>query len=153
MVLPGSTGDENQPLASIANGIKNIFAPLNEGKKALVRALAGPYNRDLVRSRLDKLIQEKPVLMLSFTTCPYCIKAKSVLNEVGAKYEVIELDKDEDGGPIRAELADMVGRTSVPAIWIGQTFIGGCNDGPTGGIVKLNESGKLVKMLKEVGAF
>ena len=49
-------------------------------------------------------------------------------------------------------MADLIGRTSVPAIWIGGKFIGGCNDGPMGGIVKLDNSGELTTMLREVGA-
>ena len=49
-------------------------------------------------------------------------------------------------------MADLVGRTSVPAIWIGKEFIGGCNDGPKGGIVNLNENGQLESMLQSVGA-
>ena len=35
---------------------------------------------------------------------------------------------------------------------LGADFIGGCNDGPKGGIVKLSESGQLDGMLKGVGA-
>lgn len=58
----------------------------------------------------------------------------------------------EDGKALRAEMAGIIGRTSVPAIWIGSDFIGGCNDGPMGGIVKLDESGELDKMLAAVGA-
>lgn len=57
-----------------------------------------------------------------------------------------------DGKAIRAEMADVIGRTSVPAIFIGGDFIGGCNDGPKGGIVKLNGSGELDAMLGAVGA-
>lgn len=49
-------------------------------------------------------------------------------------------------------MADLVGRTSVPAIWIGGKFVGGCNDGPMGGIVKLDASGELKGMLEAVSA-
>ena len=43
----------------------------------------------------------------------------------------VELDIDRKKGfPIRAELGKRTGRTSVPSIWIGGQFIGGCNDGP-----------------------
>lgn len=43
----------------------------------------------------------------------------------------VELDIDREVGfPIRAELGQRTGRTSVPSIWIGGKFIGGCNDGP-----------------------
>ena len=72
-------------------------------------------------------------------------------NDVGCKYEVVELDQIEEGKAIRAEMADVIGRTSVPAIWIGGAFIGGCNDGPTGGLVKLNESGELRSLLVSAG--
>ena len=74
------------------------------------------------------------------------------MDGLNVKYQVVELDIDPDGKAIRAEMADMIDRTSVPAIWIGGQFIGGCNDGPMGGIVKLQESGKLTDLLKGVGA-
>lgn len=65
---------------------------------------------------------------------------------------VIELDKVADGYALRAELAEREGRTSVPAVYVGGTFIGGCNDGGLGGVVRLNNEGRLVPMLKEVKA-
>jgi glutaredoxin-related protein len=50
-------------------------------------------------------------------------------------------------------MGDMLGRTSVPAIWIDGAFIGGCNDGPLGGgLVQLNDSGKLDTMLRAAKA-
>lgn len=58
----------------------------------------------------------------------------------------------KDGKAIRAEMADMIGRTSVPAIWIGGKFVGGCNDGPMGGIIKLEESKELDSLLKGVAS-
>ena len=64
----------------------------------------------------------------------------------------MELDTDPDGKAIRAEMADLIDRTSVPAVWIGGKFVGGCNDGPMGGVVSLSESGELANLLKGVGA-
>jgi len=49
-------------------------------------------------------------------------------------------------------MIDIIGRTSVPAIWIDGAFIGGCNDGPTGGIMKLDQAGKLDGLLSDAGA-
>ena len=61
----------------------------------------------------------------------------------------MELDQDADGKAIRAVMGEMLGRTSVPAIWIDGKFIGGCNDGPLGGgLVQLDESGELDNMLR-----
>jgi len=71
---------------------------------------------------------------------------------MNAKYTVVELDTDPDGKAIRAEMADIIGRTSVPAIWIQGKFVGGCNDGPMGGVVKLSESGELAGLLKAARA-
>lgn len=130
----------------------NLFDIFNEGKKALVKKIAGDYDAAAIRARLDGLIADNPVLMLSFTTCPFCIKAKEVLDAKKTKYTVVELDTDPDGKAMRAEMGDLLGRTSVPAIWIGGQFVGGCNDGPMGGVVKLNDSGELDSLLKGAAA-
>jgi len=53
------------------------------------------------------------------------VKAKDLLDGMRVKYTVVELDTDPDGKAIRAEMADIIGRTSVPAIWIEKQFIGG----------------------------
>jgi glutaredoxin len=41
-----------------------------------------------------------------------------VLDTKGVQYKVIELDTDPDGKAIRAEMADLIGRTSVPVSFI-----------------------------------
>ena len=46
----------------------NMFEFLKEGKKKLVKSLAGDYDEVAVRARLNGLINDNPVLMLSFTT-------------------------------------------------------------------------------------
>lgn len=130
----------------------HIFDFLNEGKKALVKKLAGDYDSVAIRERLDGLIKENSVLMLSFTTCPFCVKAKQVLDAKNAKYVAVELDMDPEGKAIRAEMGELLGRTSVPAVWIDGKFVGGCNDGPMGGLVKLDEAGDLDGMLKAAGS-
>jgi len=33
----------------------------------------------------------------------------------------VEIDEVEDGKALRAEMAGLIGRTSVPAIWIGKS--------------------------------
>ena len=59
----------------------------------------------------------------------------------------------ENGNAYRYEMAEMIDRTSVPAIWINSKFIGGCNDGGerNQGIVQLDQSGQLDILLKEAG--
>ena len=53
--------------------------------------------------------------------------ARQVLDGYGAEYRVVELNEVQDGYALRAELADLTGRTSVPAVFIGGEFVGGCN--------------------------
>ena len=130
----------------------NLFNFFKDGKQALVRSLAGDYDKEAVRGRVNSLIEKNPVLMLSFTTCPYCIKAKACLDAKNTRYMVVELDTDAEGKAIRAELGELVGRTSVPAIWIGKKFVGGCNDGPMGGVLQLDGRGELDQLLKVAGA-
>lgn len=138
------TGFINKLTVAIQN------SPLAEGKKALAKLQAGKYDVDATRMMMDKYIQDNPVMVFSFSTCPFCVKAKKILNEIGAKYVAIELDQMPEGYAIRAELAERTGRTSMPNIWINGKSIGGCNDGP--GIVPLKESGSLLSMLEEAGA-
>jgi len=155
-VVPPVTRNDLPKTASttlaMGNKIDAFFAFLKGGKVGLVKSLAGDYDSAAVRSKIDNFVSENDVLMFSFTTCPFCIKAKATLDEKGAKYTVVELDQDPDGKAIRAEMGDMLGRTSVPAIWIKGTFIGGCNDGPMGGINTLNSSNQLDGMLRDAGA-
>ena len=54
------------PLA--ANPLDTLFSVLKEGKVGLVKSLAGEYDADAVRAKLDGLVEDNSVLMLSFTT-------------------------------------------------------------------------------------
>mmetsp|Transcript_33274 Transcript_33274/g.80792 ORF Transcript_33274/g.80792 Transcript_33274/m.80792 type:complete len:116 (-) Transcript_33274:179-526(-) len=99
---------------------------------------------------VTKLIKENPVVVFSATWCPFCTKAKTLLKSVGADFKVVEIDVEKNGNDLRKGLQAHTGRTSVPAIFVGSKFIGGCNDGP--GVVPLHSQGKLVPMLKKVNA-
>lgn len=49
--------------------IKGIFTnPVTNAKKALVQSLAGNYDKEQIQNELSTLIQNEPILMLSFTT-------------------------------------------------------------------------------------
>ena len=78
---------------------------------------------------------------------PFSTKAKEYLALAGVQPKVIELDQPLDSGnPLRAELGKLTGRTSVPSVWIGGEYVGGCDDGPSDqapGIIKLAFTGAL----------
>jgi glutaredoxin 3 len=72
--------------------------------------------------------------------CPYCIRAKQLLERKGVAYEEIGVERD---AALRAEMTRKAGRTSVPQIWIGSTHVGGCDD-----LFALERAGKLDALLK-----
>ncbi|ABD01126.1 glutaredoxin 3 [Synechococcus sp. R55.6] len=58
--------------------------------------------------------------------CPFCIRAKQLLDRKGVKYIEYAIDGDEAA---RAEMAKRAnGRRSVPQIFINDQHIGGCDD-------------------------
>ena len=71
--------------------------------------------------------------------CPYCTRAKQLLESKGVVYEEISVDGKPD---VRADMAKKAGRTSVPQIWIGETHVGGCDD-----LFALERAGKLDALL------
>eukprot|EP00471_Norrisiella_sphaerica_P004293 CAMPEP_0184479032 /NCGR_PEP_ID=MMETSP0113_2-20130426/893_1 /TAXON_ID=91329 /ORGANISM="Norrisiella sphaerica, Strain BC52" /LENGTH=114 /DNA_ID=CAMNT_0026857011 /DNA_START=55 /DNA_END=399 /DNA_ORIENTATION=+ len=99
---------------------------------------------------VDTLIKENKVVVFSASWCPYCKKAKGLLQSLDAKMKIIETDQDPNGDEYKLQLKQKTGRSSVPQIFVQGKFIGGCNDGP--GVVPLHQQGKLVPMLKEAGA-
>ena len=70
----------------------------------------------------------------------------------GQLYTVVELDEEDNGMAIKAELAGITGQTSVPQVFIGGEFIGGCNDGGIGGVMPLKSTGELEQRLIKAGA-
>mmetsp|Transcript_70710 Transcript_70710/g.167690 ORF Transcript_70710/g.167690 Transcript_70710/m.167690 type:complete len:266 (+) Transcript_70710:2-799(+) len=129
--------------------------PFAKFKIWLARSIAGNYDADKINSRIDSVVASAPVAIFSFTTCPFCLKAKTMLaEELGvpaSSITVVECDEDVDGNAIRAELGARTGRTSMPSIWIrGEGYVGGCNDGP--GVFPLLKDGKLAPMLQAAGA-
>lgn len=152
----------NNLFASLADSVQNLvtnYSPLNQAKIALVTSLAGDYDVEATRSKLASLVDDSKdrVLVLSFTTWPFCVKAIDLLEQRGCStsngsLKVLQLNEVEDGNALRAEMAKLIGRTSVPAIWIDGEFIGGCNDGGSrGGLNKMDEKGDLKNKLREMG--
>lgn len=73
--------------------------------------------------------------------CPYCYRAKRLLDGKGAAYEEYDITM---GGPQRAEMIQRAnGRTTVPQIFIDGRHIGGSDD-----LAALDAQGALDPLLK-----
>ncbi|CAN0061784.1 unnamed protein product, partial [Ascophyllum nodosum] len=96
---------------------------------------------------VKELVASKPVVVFSKTYCPYCTKAKVALDAVGAKYELVELDRRNDGRAIQSALAEITGQSTVPNVFIGGTSIGGGNE-----TAAMHKSGQLLTKVTAAGA-
>lgn len=80
------------------------------------------------------------VKMYTTQTCPYCVRAKMLLQQRGvSKIDEIRIDLDPSE---RDAMVARTGRRTVPQIFIGDTYIGGCDD-----LVALDQRDGLVPML------
>jgi glutaredoxin 3 len=81
------------------------------------------------------------VEIYTWSSCPFCIRAKALLNKKGVEFTEYCIDGDEQA---RAKMSDRAhGRTSVPQIFINDQHIGGCDD-----IYALDRSGGLAPLLQ-----
>jgi glutaredoxin 3 len=68
--------------------------------------------------------------------CPYCWRAKALLDSKGVAYE--EIAVDFGGAERQAMIQRAGGRTTVPQIFIAERHVGGCDD-----LMALDRAGKL----------
>jgi glutaredoxin 3 len=80
------------------------------------------------------------IVVYSTDWCPFCTRARGLLERKGAKFEVIDIDERPEA---RAEMMARSGRRTVPQIFIGDTHVGGCDD-----LYALDAAGGLDPLLK-----
>lgn len=82
----------------------------------------------------------KKVIIYTTTYCPYCVKAKRLLEKKKVAYEEIDVTHNE---ALRDDMMKKAeGRRTVPQIFIEEKPIGGCDD-----LHALDASGNLDLML------
>jgi glutaredoxin 3 len=82
----------------------------------------------------------KKIIIYSKEVCPYCVRAKSLLQRKGVTFEEIKISDDKT----REEMIQKSGgRMTVPQIFIDDLHIGGCDD-----LYELESQGKLNELLK-----
>ena len=80
------------------------------------------------------------ILVYKTQICPYCVRAKKLLDSKGVQYTEIDVSNDSDLRQVMTQKSG--GRTSVPQIFINQQHIGGCDD-----LYALEKAGELDKIL------
>lgn len=80
------------------------------------------------------------VILYTTGYCPYCIKAKELLDRKKIIYTEIRVDLQPE---LREEMIQKSGRRTVPQIFINGQAIGGCDD-----LYALEAQGTLNELLK-----
>ncbi|MCG6940205.1 MAG: glutaredoxin 3 [Thiohalocapsa sp.] len=79
------------------------------------------------------------VRMYATAFCPYCVRARRLLERKGVEWEEISIDGDRERFQ---EMTQLSHRTTVPQIFIGDVHVGGYDD-----MAALDRAGKLDPLL------
>lgn len=71
--------------------------------------------------------------------CPYCVRARLLLQQKGVEFTELRVDKDPE---LRREMEHRAQATSVPQIFIDDFHVGGCDD-----LYALDRQGRLDALL------
>ncbi len=94
------------------------------------------YENNLQQSQLNNIV------IYTTNYCPYCVKAKKLLEQKGLSYQEINVENDDK---LRQELVVKAsGKKTVPQIFIGELHVGGCDD-----LHELESTGELDKLVKK----
>lgn len=83
------------------------------------------------------------VQIYSKKSCPFCVRAKALLDRKGIAYEEIDAEHDD---ALRTWLVEKTGQRTVPQIFVGDRSLGGFSD-----IDALEREGKLDAILRGEG--
>ncbi|WCJ42194.1 Glutaredoxin family protein [Euphorbia peplus] len=112
---------------------------------AAIVALISAYTSCASASESDfikETISSHKIVIFSKSYCPYCKRAKAVFKELNELPFVVELDQREDGRSIQDALGEIVGRRTVPQVFIHGKHLGGSDD-----TLEAYESGELAELL------
>lgn len=94
------------------------------------------------KDEINATISSNDVVMYSKTYCPYCKMAKSALDSLDIKYELIEIENLSDMDQTQDILKEMTGARSVPRVFVKGKCIGGGTE-----TKNMAKSGELKKLL------
>ena len=80
------------------------------------------------------------IIVYSTTYCPYCVRAKQLLERKGAEYKEIMVDQDPS---LMQEMMERSQRRTVPQIFIRNQSIGGYDE-----LAHLDAKGELDSLLE-----
>ena len=102
---------------------------------------------------VDEFIHDtnEPVVMFALEWCEFCWSVRKMFSAAGIPFKSIDLDsvqyqKGDMGTKIRTALRKRTGWTTIPQIFVGGEFLGGCTD-----IFEAYQDGRLQDALRRQG--
>jgi cysteine synthase A len=101
---------------------------------APVPVAAAPQPIDVAADqRLGELVAEAPVVLFALEWCEFCWSLRKFLTALGIPHSTVALDavvlqEDEMGLRLRRALTRRTGVSTIPQVFIGGAFVGGCVD-------------------------
>lgn len=80
---------------------------------------------------VDSVIDEHKVVLFALEWCEFSWSVRKLFARLGIEYQSVDLDsvqfqRNDLGGKIRAVLKDRIGSPTIPQIFIGGEYVGGC---------------------------
>lgn len=107
---------------------------------ATLRQLQSPRRH---RVSLETQLSAGGITLFSKTYCSYSHKVKTILNSMGARYSVVEIDTIKDGIVLQHELSKLTSIHTVPQLFVEGRFIGDCSK-----ILELQSHGRFEEVIQ-----
>jgi thioredoxin/glutathione reductase (selenoprotein) len=137
-------------------GGDDVVALHQKGELASICANAVPPGRaddpnskkGKLKREIEETIGSNKVVVISKSWCPFCRKVGLALGKHGVMdMKVVEADYRSDEQDYMNTIQEITGKRSVPQVWIGSKWVGGCDD-----TLALDEKAELRKRLSDIGA-
>ena len=102
-------------------------------------------------SRSPRKACDQPLVLFALEWCEFCWSLRKLFARCRIPYRSIDLDatayqRNDRGGQIRAQLRARTGSKTIPQVFIGGEFIGGCTE-----TLDAFKSGRLQQLLSQHG--
>jgi cysteine synthase A len=94
---------------------------------------------------------EQPLVLFALEWCEFCWSLRKLFAKYAIPYRSVDLDstayqRDDRGGQIRAVLRARTGSKTIPQVFVGGQYIGGCTD-----TLEMFKDGRLQRLLDQHG--
>ncbi len=148
--IPSEMTDEERALSMSTPGFRFDVSP----KSPPAAKDAPPPDVDAASVKFVKDVigdGAQPVVLFALEWCEFCWSVRKMFAHLGVEYRSVDLDsveyqKDGWGGKVRQALASRTNIKTIPQVFVGGHFVGGCTE-----LFDAFKDGKLQELFDEAG--